>query len=292
MRPILKKVYRLLPFKLQFFRLLRSIFDIPESIWKHLYFDGTFQVKTERYQLRFANFNSAFETSVFWTGTLNDEVTSVKIWSELSRHAQRVLDIGANTGFYALVAADVNKDADVIAFEPIDRIFQKLEKNVQLNGSRVRLEKFGVSDTVGEATIYDLPVDHHYHASLIREEVEHHEGVHPVTIRTTSVDAYMRTHDLSDVDLMKIDVEGHEVSVFSGMKETLSASKPSILLEVKDAERAAEINRMLDGLGYRFFELREGKGIVEIDGLGQSLKWNSLLLSPRHESVLSELPKA
>lgn len=240
------------------------------------------------------NYNSEFETSIFWSGTFVHEQTSVEIWNVLSRNSVTVLDVGANSGFYSLISGSVNSVSHVVAFEPIDRIRKRLNQNIRMNDLGVVVEPFGVSNKVGTARIFDLPNDHHYHASLVREEVSHHVGLVATEIPIVSIDEYCNERLIHNVDLVKIDVEGHEVEVIEGMLNVLRRDSPSILLEVKSEENAKRIAELLVGLQYQFFEIQEGVGIREVQTLSQSLRWNSLLLGPKHslESRIDEFKRA
>lgn len=290
MKKLLRHLYQQLPFKRQVFELIRTYFTMPESSWKHLYFEGRFKVFFNDHVYWFTNYNSTFETSIFWIGTLADEKKSVEAWATLAKHSSLIFDVGANSGFYAICASEVNSQAHVVAFEPIQRIFSRLQENVKLNGNKVVVENLAISDSDGETVIYDLPVEHHYHASLDITEVEHHEGVVGVPVKVVCLDSYVREMESQNIDLLKIDVEGHEVKVIAGMSEVIERSKPSVLLEVKDSERARKIQKEFDGKGYSYYEIDEEKGLKKINSLSQSFKWNTLILSPKHHHISAQLP--
>lgn len=251
-------------------------------MWQHLYFEGRFKFNYKGQELVMSNFNSSFETSIFWTGTFVDEQVSLELWHALSEKATTIVDIGANTGIYSLVASKTNKEAAVIAFEPIPRIFNRLRLNVEANALNVVMVEGAASDQTGEAVIYDLPVDHHYHASLVKDEVIHHENVSELIIQTTRFDDYRKANSLKDVDLVKIDVEGFELPVINGMHDTISECTPTFLIELKNGDRARDIQKVFDELGYSYYNIDENNGVIRTDVLGASTKWNYLLLSPRH----------
>ncbi|MCF8276020.1 MAG: FkbM family methyltransferase [Flavobacteriales bacterium] len=257
-----------------------------ESSWQHLYFQGEFSFNFNGQTLKLINHNSSFETSIFWTGTFHDERASLQIWYALCEHSKNIVDIGANTGVYSIVAKSANPNSNLAAFEPIDRIFSKLEANILLNGMNVTMEKMAASNSNGSTIIYDLPAEHHYHASLVKEEVEHHEGIRAVEVEVIRLDDYLVRKNWSSLDLVKIDVEGFEIEVIEGMKDALQRWQPSILIELKDAERAAKMEAMVASLGYRFYDIDENVGIRQTNGLMASTKWNCLLLNSKHARLL------
>jgi hypothetical protein len=70
------------------------------------------------------------ENDLFWAGYGNNwERTSLRLWGWLARDAKCIFDVGANTGTYALAARAVNAEAEVEAFEPVDRVYTKLQIN-------------------------------------------------------------------------------------------------------------------------------------------------------------------
>src|SRR5690606_28671555 len=94
------------------------------------------------------------------------EQKSLKLWSALARNASVILDIGANTGVYSFLAAAVNPNAKVIAFEPVHRTAEIFRKNLKLNGSEVVLHQVAVSNISAKAMFYDVDSESQYSASL------------------------------------------------------------------------------------------------------------------------------
>jgi len=285
MKKLLRSVYLGIPGKLSVFRIIRFFANVPEMIWKHLYFEGTFNFTFKGKNVLLNDYNSSFETSIFWTNTFMDEKVSLEVWNELSKHSNTIIDVGANAGVYSIVAALANDSATIVAFEPISRIYKRLLENIEANQLNVSTEELALSNANGESIIYDLPVDHHYHASLNKQEVVHHAGLTEQVIRVCRFDDYAKEHGLSDIDLVKIDVEGFELEVLEGMLTTLKTELPSVLIELKDAKRSIAVEQMLNGLGYTFYNVDEAKGISNTTTLGASSKWNYVLLSPKHRHL-------
>src|SRR6185437_2969670 len=84
------------------------------------------------------------ENSLYWNGIhgCDHEAECMVPWLHLARSARGVLDIGANTGFYALAAACVAPEAEVHAFEPVARIAGMLRLNCEANpGLRITVHE-------------------------------------------------------------------------------------------------------------------------------------------------------
>jgi FkbM family methyltransferase len=149
------------------------------------------------------------------------------------------VDAGANIGNHALFFATGHER--VVAFEPHPRTFALLALNAQLD-PRVQAVPLGLSDAPGEAWI-DLPAGN---AGMARVSAQAGQG--RVACRLDTLDAQLAGCPLP-LDLLKIDVEGHEAAVIRGGRERLRRDQPVVLLE-----QAAEAFR--DGSTEALDELR------------------------------------
>lgn len=103
MKEVLRSIYLGVPGKLAMFRAIRFFANVPEKLWKHLYFKGKFDFNFKGQKVFMFNHNSSFETSIFWTDTFMDEKVSLEVWYELSKHSKTIIDVGANAGVYSIV---------------------------------------------------------------------------------------------------------------------------------------------------------------------------------------------
>ena len=84
------------------------------------------------------HFGTEIENDIFWKGLTGGwEKISMKLWMQLCRKAKVILDIGANTGIYALTAKAVKPESSVFAFEPLHRMCDKLKRNVRMINSQM-----------------------------------------------------------------------------------------------------------------------------------------------------------
>jgi hypothetical protein len=90
----------------------------------------------------------------------------------------------------------------------------------------------------------------------------------PTTIETTRVDEYMHANGLDSVDLLKIDIEGHEVAAITGLGEFLASSKPTFLVEVLTEESGAAVWRLLAPLGYQAYRILDNEGLEAVSAVG------------------------
>lgn len=153
-----------------------------------------------------------------------------------------VLDIGANVGAQALpLAARLAEGGRVIAVEPADQAYGRLRQNIALNPSIVnRVQPLHLAlveegGRVDERYFASWPLT----ASARREAVAAGHRVHPVhqgaphdsTARGSSLDALVGELALARVDLIKLDVDGHELAVLRGARDTLARMRPIVVFE-------------------------------------------------------------
>ena len=280
MRTAARAVYRHLPLKPLVYRGLRRVWRPRPGLAEHLYFEGAFDFEVRGAKVLMSNHNTPHETSLFWHGIGgHPERVSLRYWETLCGMASAVMDVGANVGLYSLVAKAVNPRALVWAFEPVDRFFERLVANCRRNRFDVRCFRYALSDEDGEASLWDLPADHHYHASLASDAVKDHAGVVERRVGARTLEALAREAGLAGVDLLKIDVEGWEPRVIGGMGPLLE-STPTLLVEIKGDEQAHRIEELIAGREYFFYDIDELGPPRRRARLGKSTKWNWLLCAP------------
>lgn len=284
LKETIKKTVLAIPLKNVFVgvKKITSIFGQPgKRFYWYLRFRGDFTVPIDNSRsFRLRNYGSSVENSIFWAGLTGEwEAASVKLWLKLSEDANVIFDVGANNGIYALIAKSVNAKAKVFAFEPIDRIFEKLQYNNRLNNFDIVCMKCGVSNTNGTATMYDIPVEGSYSSSLNSEFAEQRgDEIDQITIKTIRLDTFIEENHLRQIDLMKIDVETYEPEVLEGLGEYVKKFKPTMLIEILDVEVANRVESVLAGSNYLYFDINEDTGLVkQVERLSKSSSFNYLI---------------
>ncbi len=142
------------------------------------------------------------------------------------REPMTVVDIGANLGYYTLIAsAHVRR---VISFEPESEnaalLLRTLERNQRNN---VTLVQKGLGEKEETLSLAIHPDNKGKHTLLPTDE----SGVTSTDISVTTLDAALETLGAPRVDLIKIDIEGWEAKALRGAARTLRASHPTIMFE-------------------------------------------------------------
>jgi len=160
-------------------------------------------------------------------------------------------DIGANVGAWSLFLAGLHPQMQVISFEPDPENVRLLELNRKRNQiDRIVIRELALSDSSGKTTFYADRLSGST-GSLIRNDgfTEVMFGVkrRPINVQMSTIDAEV-AGGTQPPEFIKIDVEGHELSVLRGARETLSKYRPSLLLEV--SMQAGGVADLLRSHGY------------------------------------------
>lgn len=282
MKNILKLIYNKLPLKKEFFLLAKKFFKFPKPIYQHLYFKDKFSVHIDRKRkFEIIHYGYVIENEIFWNGIFDGwEKYSMRLWKELCEHSNVIFDVGANTGIYSLVAKATNPTSKVYAFEPVERVFEKLKYNVNLNNYDITCVKKAISKDNGKALIYDSATEHTLSVAVNKNISHKPEDTFEVEIDTVKLDTYIKKNDLNKLDLVKIDVETHEVEALLGFKEYIEKFQPTILIEILNDEIAEGISEIISHMNYVYFNIDENKGIRKVTTLGKSDYYNFLLCKP------------
>ena len=155
-----------------------------------------------------------------------------------------VIDIGANLGEWAVpLAQAVGPAGQVFCCEPNPAVAAALEATLRVNGlDHAEVLRIAVSDIEGEGHLALHPGD----TGQSRLAAA---GI-PVTLRT--LDALAAEHGLDRIDLVKVDVEGHEAAVLAGAMEVLRRHRPALIFEAghETANDRERIALLLEDLAY------------------------------------------
>lgn len=282
MKKTLKALYDLLPFKKEVFSALKLVWSPKESIYRHLHFKGVFKVsidKTRNFKVR--HYGYQVENEIFWRGLTGGwERESLKLWIKLCESSDVIIDIGANTGIYSLIAKAISPRSKVYAFEPVARVFKKLNDNIGLNSFDIVSIERAVSNYNGMATIFDSTFEHTYSVTVNKNLSDPGVEVVEAKIETVTLDSFVKENSIKNIDLIKIDVETHEPEVLEGFSEYLSKFKPSMLIEVLNNEVGARLHRTVHGLGYLYFNIDEVGTVRQVEKIEKSDYYNYLLCNP------------
>ncbi|MEO6719171.1 MAG: FkbM family methyltransferase [Ferruginibacter sp.] len=290
MKVLFKKIYNALPFKKAVFTVIKKLWIPPMSVFQHLYFHDTINVAAgEGKSFKMVHYGHALENELFWKGLYNGwEKYSMRIWASLAEKSAVIVDIGANTGLYSLVAKAKNPEAVVHAFEPFPAIYHKLKKNVDINGFDVHANCLAVSNYTGKAVIYTADKDFAYSVTVNQNLwVKDSEPI-KLDIETITLKDYIEQHTIDKIDLVKIDVETHEPEVMQGFAEYFLRFKPLLLIEILNDDIAEQLNPYFDPALFDFYNIDERTGIKKVSRLSKSDYYNFLVVPKEKAHLYNE----
>jgi FkbM family methyltransferase len=163
----------------------------------------------------------------------NDRVTGERRF--LSRFAKLkadpvVLDVGANVGDYSRLVRELSPAARIIAFEPHPISFGKLSETCR--EIRAEAHPIGLGDRPAQLDIFDYAEnDGSQHASLYRTVIEqiHSKPATRTLVAIETLDEVVGKIGIDQIELLKVDTEGHELAVFKGAERLLAAQRIAVI---------------------------------------------------------------
>lgn len=179
-----------------------------------------------------------------------------------------LLDIGASTGCYSLLAAH-HPGLEVWAFEPVPLTCQVLRSNVALNNLTGRVKTFGkaISNYEGMGILHSIKDMGGSGVSIVDGTPAVHKDCIDSRVNVTTIDKFCKRHKIVPT-LIKIDVEGNEKAVLEGATETIERFKPFLLFE-HSVENANQF------------------GINPADNIAMIEKWGYVWSNPEQTDILA-----
>ena len=239
-------------------------------------------------------------SSIFWRGYSQYEPETSPIFTRLVESTDTFIDIGANWGYYTLLAAAKNPKTRIISFEPHPIWFDQIKKNIAVNNFKnIQVINKAVSHQCGEVIFY-IDNIHPETSSLQKETFDNNSDTSKVIVASTTIDKFVEDNLMSqkpNIGLIKIDVEYFEGYVLEGARNTIRKFLPDMIIEilsVTDDEfkisNCEKIQNIIDEFGYKSFWISK-HGLVReesVQGHDQSGgAYNYLLTKKSWDQVIN-----
>ena len=184
--------------------------------------------------------------------------SEMELWRDQLKPSMTVIDVGANAGVYTFSAAQlVGETGKVIAIEPFSGCVNYLQETRRINQLEwVKVLAGAASDRNGTSRLSLSS------ASELNELIPENTELTPQqnfeTVACFTLDSLIDQENLTRVDWLKIDAEGHEIQVLAGCDRILQEFKPNILYENIAGNQGdnIEVAEYLTQRGYQLFRYR------------------------------------
>ena len=197
--------------------------------------------------------NDLIGRHIYLTGEFDR--STVEILCDFAENGDTLLDIGANIGYVSACFLKNVRDSKVIAIEPQPKVLDLLRRNLQQFGAdQYRIVPVALSDRDGEGwfEIYDL---NRGASRLVAEK-----SARTTRVVTWSADRLFSDLGIHKLDIVKLDVEGHEETIFRACMPALKRLQPRVILFEEQLRKSAPdgpIGTLLQKLGYQVFGIRK-----------------------------------
>ena len=210
---------------------------------------------------------------IYWNGYLNFEYTGIFI--RLIRKVNVFYDVGANIGYYSLLAALENKDIRVVGFEPASGALHFFKENVRINRfSNITIESLALSELEGKIMFYEVRnkkykyLKHNLSGESNAGSKTTGLNFVPHEVESSTLDQYVSKVGEVGIDLIKIDTEGTEHLILGKATSVLENMKPIIICETLYNTIEPQIEAILKGYGY-FSYNHIGDGLKKVDSIAR-----------------------
>ena len=191
--------------------------------------------------------------------------------SKLLNNNRRFLDIGANIGMYSYHFKNSFQKVD--AFEPLSEITHRLKP---FQNENFKVHNVALSNKDGELK-FNIPMINEKPIPSLASLEERDGECEVRTVKVNTLDNY----DYDDVDLIKIDVEGHEKNVIEGAIKVIKKNKPILIVEIEQRHINTDINEVFDtilNLNYNGFFIQNGQ-LKSLNNFSYELNQKPFLLN-------------
>jgi len=161
---------------------------------------------------------SYYWNQMYWDMEKNGELLFLKTLA--NEKNVTIFDVGANVGSYTEISRSTIPDSTIHSFEIVPYTYEKLEQNLA-DMERVITNNFGLSNEKKMINMNYNPEN----SSEAREVSSLYQLKDVVSCETRTGDSYVAENNIEKIDLLKIDTEGHEISVLEGFQQTFQDKK-------------------------------------------------------------------
>src|SRR5690554_4755180 len=236
---------------------------------------------------------------VYWNGL--EQFKYTELFLNLNKNINVFYDIGANIGYYSLLAAMENPDIKVVGFEPASGPLYYFQENVRINNFKnIRIESIALSEKEGVITFYEIKnkkykyLEHNLAGEGNAGSLTEGRNFQKVDVKTTTLDDYVANHEQGKVDLIKMDTEGTEHFILENGRKMLREMEPIVICETLFNTIEPELETIFSSLGYKFYNHTDS-GLKKVEHITRSIDngvRNCFFVPPSKEHLVAEFVTA
>jgi len=247
-----------------------------KKFWREHPLIGDIEIKLDgisSFKMKCDNDDSVVK-ELHWTNFIGWEKTSLALWKNLLQHTGKqsvVLDIGAYSGIYSIIASKFEDRRQIYACDIQENCIDRLHQNFKLNAiDKASIIKSACTDTDGQIEFYYYEEEGIMSsvAGIVKKKMNNLKA----SVPSIKLDDWIRKDKNQNVKLVKIDVEGAEQKTLEGMMGILKTQKPDILIEINEAKHIRAIKNNIPK-DYSIYDIIENE--LTIKKLGYFTKNSS-----------------
>jgi FkbM family methyltransferase len=255
----------------------------------------------DRPEVRLVAADSLVIRRLFWLGEQGYEASEAAWWRWFCERSERILELGANVGYYTVQGGLVAPNAAYVAVEPHPHVAEVLRENLRLNDlGRIQVVEAAAVGTKVEPTMELLLTDRdHYGAPTGAYLRAGAEGVTREASSSVTVELVEARHLFDGVDLVKLDTEGHEGEILSSVEDHLRRCRPTLFVELGEGTPALRhlLTELCRSSGYRPYIVNSPRleplavqELAAVSPLARSDTRDVILTTTSMESVRLDVP--
>jgi FkbM family methyltransferase len=221
---------------------------------------GILNLKTDSGILKVKTNQTSYLTQLlFWNGYKNFEYS--ELFEKLSKNTDTFLDIGSNIGYYSLLGVKSNPEMKVFAFEPAYGPKYFLNENIRINNftNNISGVDLALSNTIGEIDFYEVESLKYKYINY-NLAGEGNAGTKKTsrnfiknTVKATTLTQFVKSNNIENIDLIKIDTEGTEVDILLSGEEVVKHFQPIVICETLFNTIEDDLDDFFKDLNYEFY---------------------------------------
>lgn len=262
---------------------------IPDPILTRIPVNKTFEVPVEdggSFRMVSDGFDS-IANRVYWRGHIYFEPYTWPIFRRMILGARSFIDVGANVGFYTLLAAAMRPTLPIMAFEPVPNVASVLRQNIKASRfTNVTVQECALTDYDGTVT-FNLPKQQTLPVGATIA-TDHFVPMVQLEVRAARLDTIVPSAESFPVDFLKIDTETTEPAVLRGMSRILRESRPTMICEVLRTHTSDGLYAVLDEFGYEYYWISR-HGLIKqtrLQGDPEVIDQNFFFITPERKAEL------